>query len=46
MRESIVLEHLRACIAQIEGVGASHGGAIPFDLSEAYATSCAGDEGN
>ncbi|CAH0356358.1 hypothetical protein [Sphingobium sp. CECT 9361] len=33
MRQSIVLEHLRAHIAQIEGVGASHG-AIPFGLSE------------
>ncbi len=33
MRQSIVLEHLRARIAQIEGVGASHG-AIPFGLSE------------
>lgn len=33
MRQSIVLEHLRARIAQIEGVGARHG-AIPFGLSE------------
>ncbi len=33
MRQSIVLEHLRARIAQIEGVGASHC-AIPFGLSE------------
>ncbi|MFZ2982233.1 MAG: damage-inducible mutagenesis protein [Sphingobium sp.] len=33
MRQSIVLEHLRARITQIEGVGASHG-AIPFGLSE------------
>ncbi|KKC25015.1 ImuA family protein [Sphingomonas sp. SRS2] len=33
MRQSIVLEHLRARIAQIEGVGARHD-AIPFGLSE------------
>ena len=33
MRQSVVLEDLRARIAQIEGVGASHE-AIPFGLSE------------